>query len=164
MFLSTKDNTSENRKAELKNHNLPILQYMYHGSSAEPLRCVFIGRPAFTQFDCIVKNTTLTRFSIDFNHIRQHQTGNRAAGVSLDKGRYGPSDIFRMRYLDDTRYTRDLVEFMAMMPVNVEYHTYINQSSAYGDITLNNYKQEWRPWVLQSKDNFDAFTKDLNIA
>ena len=163
MFITTKDTYGENRKAEVKNHNLPILQEMYFGSKEKILECVFSRQPAFKKFPCLVQNKSLNRFTIEFNHIRQYQSGNRASGISLDKGQYAPSDIFRTNRLDSPKYVKELIEFMTMIPVTKEVHSYISQSSAYGHITLKNYPKKNWPWHLKNKQNFDKFCKKYNL-
>ena len=163
MFTSTKDTYNENRKAELKNYNLPILQYMYMGNPLTPLQCSITQTPAFVTWPCIVQNRPLNYFRLEFNHIRQRATETRCAGVSVDKDRYGPSDIFRAKHLDKTRNVKDLVEFMCMMPISTEYHSYVSQSSAYGDVTLNNYEHRYWPWHLKSEANFAEFTQKYNV-
>lgn len=163
MFTSTKDSYQENRKAELKNYNLPILQYMYMGSPMTPLQCSITQTAAFVAWPCIVQNKTLNYFRLDFNHIRQRATETRCAGTSVDKDRYGPSDIFRARRLDNPKYVKDLVEFMCMMPISTEYHAYVSQSSAYGDITLSNFEHKYWPWHLKSEANFAEFTQKYSL-
>jgi len=157
MFTSTKpDSSSENRKAHYKNYNLPILQHIYMGDSRRQLACAVNKTPAFSEFPCIVQKKPLTRFRIEFNHIRQRAAEGRQAGSSIDKNsNYGPSDLFRSRALDDPKYRRDLIEFMTMMPVDADAHKWITQSSAYGDITLVDFAPAYWPWHLQSKANFD---------
>lgn len=164
MFTSTKPGSyGEDRKAQKKNHNLPILQFMYMGDETLPLTCLVTGTPAFVEWPCLVQGKSLQRFRLDFNHIRQQQSGNRVAGTSLDKSRYGPSDIFRTVALDDPLKVRDLVEFMTMIPVSTEYHSYISQSSSYGDITLKNYSKHYWPWHLKTRRNFKKFAKTFGL-
>jgi hypothetical protein len=163
MFVSTKDTYSENRKAIIKNHNLPILQHMYMGNKSVELKCVINGSSAFHYQDCYVRKTPVTFFRIDFNHIRQRQSEGRQAGQSVDKGQAGPSEIFRGRWLDRPDYRRDLIEFMTIMPVCTEEHARISQSSAYGDITLLNFDKKYWPWHLQSEDNFNNFVKTWKL-
>ena len=50
------------------------------------------------------------------------------------------------------------------MPVCTEYHSYISQSSSYGDIVLNNFDRKTWPWHLRTKKNFDRFTKQYDLA
>ena len=157
-FVPTKDSPGEIRKAYRKNRNLPILQYMWMGHPLQPLACSLLGTPAFTEFPCLVRGSSLTRFRIEFNHIRQKARPGRQCGDSVDKDPgYGPSDLFRTHELDRAKYTLDLVEFMCIMPVSSEGHRYINQSSAYGDITLAHYDKKYWPWILQEDENFEEF-------
>lgn len=167
MFESTKPGAyQEDRKAEIKNHNLPIIQYMYMGSRDTPLTCLVSKTPAFTVTkDFGNPGKTKTRFRIDFNHIRQRCTFTRHAGVSLDKGSRIPSGIFR-----ETRFDSDyvshatyLIEFMTIMPVCTEVHSYISQDSAKNHVTLQSFERHEWPWVLQSAKNFNQFCKDLDI-
>jgi hypothetical protein len=155
MFISTKPGSREDRKAYFKNHNLPILQEIYKGSREAPLTCCIFGTPPFMNFPCIVQKKNMDRFRIQFNHVRQKASSTRQSGISVDKHSiYEPSGLFRNRCLDDPKYKIDLIEFMTMMPVDVEAHSYISQSSAYGDITLKDFPKEYWPWHLQSPENF----------
>jgi hypothetical protein len=164
MFESTKPGASgEDRKAEIKNWNLPILQFMYHGNPNTDLHCVISKAPAFQEYKCIVRKKVINCFNIDFNHIRQFQTGHKSAGISLDKGPMPPSGMFRAEWLDSEVKRTSLIEFMTMMPVSSTIHSYITQSSAYDHITLENYEHKHWPWVLKSQKNFDKFTKKFKI-
>ena len=167
MFKSSKPGAySEDRKAAIKNHNLPILQYMYMGSKEIPLSCLINKTPAFiVTSDFCNPGVMKTRFRIDFNHIRQKCPFNGQAGVSLDKSTKAPSGIFRETRFDssDLEHAKDVIEFMTIIPVCTEIHTYITQDSAKNNITLKNFDQDHWPWVLKSADNFNQFCKDLNI-
>ena len=167
MFESTKPGAyQEDRKAEIKNHNLPIIQYMYMGSRDTPLGCVVSKTPAFAiTKDYGNPGQTKRRFRIDFNHIRQRCTYNRAAGISLDKGVRLPSGIFRETRFDSdfVKHARLLIEFMAIMPVCTEVHTNITQDSQKNHITLNSFEQHEWPWVLQSAKNFNQFCNDFDL-
>ena len=163
MFISTKDTASERNKAKFKNLNLPILQEMYMGSTDTSLKCMLSNTPAFISFKCLVKGIVQDRFRIDFNHIKQKQSGNCASGKSIDKGKYDPSGLFRNRHLSSVKARLDLIEFLTMMPVCTEQHSYISQSSQSGDITLLSYEHENWPWHLRSKENFDMFCNNYNI-
>ena len=164
MFESTKPGAhGEDRKARIKNHNLPILQHMYMGDPAEPLRCAMTGTPAFVAWPCVVRGSHMQRFRIDFNHIRQRALANKQSGISVDKGRYDPSHLFRTYELDSHWYKSTLIEFMTIMPVSTEYHSYISQSSSYGDIVLNNFDRKTWPWHLRSKKNFNSFAKQYGL-
>jgi len=161
-FVSTKPGAyQEDRKAEIKNYNLPILQYMYMGNCDTPLECLITKTPGFIAVNDFVTGRQKTRFRLDFNHIRQRASENRHAGHSVDKGSRVPSGIFReTRFDNDLRY---LFEFMTIMPISTEYHSYISQDSAKGNITLTNFKKEYWPWVLQSKKNYNDFCGDYNL-
>lgn len=167
MFISTdKTKYQENRKAQIKNFNLPFLQYMYMGDKTTPLACLLTGRPAFVMVKDFVTGKDKMRFSVDFNHIRQKSTVSRHSGNSIDKSNYAPSEIFRMTFLHESRnmyFSTPLVEFMTIMPVCTEYHSYISQDSAKGDITLRSFSGRTWPWVLKSKKNFNKFLKDMNV-
>ena len=164
-FIPTRfDRSAELAKARFKNHNLPILQYMYHGDRTKPLTCVMSGQPGFiNDYPCLVTKRDKQRFNIDFNHIRQIQNGENRAGDSIDKSNYDPSAIFRSKYLDDPINRPLLVEFMTIMPVSQEIHAYITQDSALGHITLQSFDQKYWPWVLQNQSNFDKFCKQHNL-
>lgn len=164
MFISTKNTYKENRKAEIKNHNLPILNYMYTGDPTVQMKCSLFGTPAFLEYQDIVTGQSKIRFRIDFNHIRQLSNDKRYAGISLDKDKtYDPSGLFREKRLDDPKYARYLFEFMAIMPVSIEAHSYITQDSAKGHITLTNFNKLTWTWVLREKNNYDQFCKQYKI-
>ena len=167
MFESTKPGAyAEDRKAKIKNHNLPILQYMYMGSRHTPLACLVSKTPAFVTTPHFGNpGQTKLRFRIDFNHIRQWCSASRQSGTSLDKGTRIPSGIFRDARFDSdlVHHTEYLIEFMTIMPVCTEMHSYISQDSAKNNITLNSFDPSMWPWVLQSAQNFRQFCGDLNI-
>ena len=157
------DKIGELSKAWYKNRNLPILQFMYHGNELEPLKCVITGNPGFVDFPCLVSENDKQRFDIDFNHIRQEENKEKVgvAGKSKDKFKVDPSSIFRAKRLDSSPI--DLLEFVTIMPVCKQFHSYITQDSAIGDITLQNYKKEHWTWVLQSKENYNDFFNRYRI-
>ena len=144
---------SEVKKAKFKNQNIPVLQMIYQGSETATLGCCISQTPAWTQWPNLVNAAPKQRFNIDFNHIRQRATPARQSGDSVDKSKYEPSEVFRQTALDTRKDS--LMEFLCCMPVNREYHRYITQDSAMSDITLLNYKQEYWPWALKSKVNYD---------
>jgi hypothetical protein len=166
MFESTKPGTAEDRKAEIKNHNLPIIQYMYMGSKDTPLCCVVSKTPAFTVTkDYGNPGQTKTRFRIEFNHIRQKTTMSKSGGISLDKDTRAPSGIFRETRFDSewVEHAKFLVEFMAIMPICTEVHKHVTQDSQKKDITLENFDNNERTWVLQSAKNFKQFCDDFEL-
>jgi hypothetical protein len=162
-FTPTKDTSGEISKAIFKNLNLPILQYWYNGSETKPLKCMISGKPAFSIFPDLISKKKKQRFDCDFNHIRQHQDGNSRSGNSIDKSGTDPSAIFRAKDLSGRFNKEYLVEFMTTMPVSREMHSYINQDSAKGDLTLTNFKKSWWPWGLRSKKNFDKFCEKFDL-
>lgn len=169
-FTPTIYTSGECAKARYKNYNLPILQLMYNGNEKEPLKCLISKQEGWKDVPCFVDGTPKQRFNIDFNHIRQRQNGKRQAGISVDKIK-GPSDIFRGKYLDKVyahpydknRSVLYLLEFMSIMPISQEYHSYISQDSAIGHLTLQNFAKETWPWVLQSKENYNEFFEKFKI-
>lgn len=165
MFISTKPNSySENRKANIKNYNLPFLQHMYMGDPNKSLECMITKTPAFIMVPDLVTGLNKIRFRLDFNHIRQLESDSRHAGISLDKSGKAPSSIFReCRFDDRISYKKYFFEFMTIIPVCTEYHSYISQDSAKGDITLQNYDRKYWPWVLASKSNYDDYCKVYQI-
>jgi hypothetical protein len=166
MFESTRPGSyGEDRKAKVKNHNLPILQYMYMGSKDTPLTCLITKTPAFIETkDFGNSGFKKRRFRLDFNHIRQLRSDSRHSGISLDKSIRAPSDLFRTSRLDHEYYHLHLIEFMTIIPICTEIHSYISQDSAKHNITLNSFDQSEWPWVLQSPENFYQFLKDLKIS
>lgn len=170
IFKSTKPGAyDEDRKALVKNHNLSILQYMYMGARDIPLACLVSGTPAFittTDFgnpNFGNPNKTKKRFRIDFNHIRQRCSEQRSAGVSVDKSKHTPSGLFRGRRLDEPKNIPWLIEFMTIIPVSTEMHSYISQDSTKNDITLKNFKKKTWPWFLKDANNFNKFCKDFKL-
>ena len=149
------DKSSEIRKAKYKNYNLPILQMMYNGKETTPLRCLVSKRVGWRDMPCFLTGLPKVRFDIDFNHIRQEHHASARAGDSKDKGKYGPSDLFRAAQLDGNAL--NLYEFACMMPLSQEVHSYVTQDSAKGNITLKNFSKSWWPWVLKKKSNYDNF-------
>ena len=165
MFISTKPGAyQEDRKAQIKNHNLPILQHMYMGDNTAPLKCLITQTPGFIKVNDFVTGNSKLRFRLDFNHIRQRASIKSHAGHSVDKGPRVPSGIFReTKFNDGFNEKRYLFEFMTIIPVCTEYHSYISQDSAKGDITLQNFKKEYWPWVLQTKKNYNIFCNTYDI-
>ncbi len=173
-FTPTSKSSGEWRKARIKNWNLPILQFMYNGDEKEPLKCMISGASGWKVTDDFANpGKTKTRFTIDFNHVRQKCTSTRQSGTSLDKSGVSPSDIFRGSYFSPSKTTpgywqdqariSNVVEFLTIMPVSTEYHSYITQDSAKNDITLSNFKQTEWIWALRSKDNFNEVQKALRF-
>ena len=164
-FTPTKDTSGETSKAIYKNLNLPVLQYWYNGSPTAALKCLVSGKPAFSIFPDFVTKKPKQRFDCDFNHIRQYQDGDCQSGTSVDKNNIDPSGIFRSKDLSKKINKDYLVEFMTIMPVSREVHSYINQDSAKGHLTLTSFKKSHWPWGLKSKKNFDKFCEkyDLDI-
>jgi hypothetical protein len=152
---------SEVRKAMFKNQNIPVLQMIYQGSETNTMSCAISQTPAWIQWPDLIKSTPKQRFNIDFNHIRQRASLSRHGGDSVDKARYEPSALFRQTTLNTDLYS--LMEFMTCMPVSREYHRYITQDSAMSDITLQNYKQEYWPWALKSKENYEQVRTKYNL-
>jgi hypothetical protein len=176
-FVPTAKLTGEIRKAKVKNANLPFLQMMYNGDAAEPLRCLISGRLGWESVPDFGTGKEKKRFIIDFNHVRQRQNGNCQAGVSVDKGHLGdPSGWWRSRYLDPnhrgptysycTRQKErelDVLEFMTIMPVTSEIHSFISQDSAKSNLTLQNYSKSTWAWCLKNKTNFNKTKKIFDI-
>jgi hypothetical protein len=156
------DRYSEIRKADIKNYNLPILQYWFNGSTEEPIKCLITGMPAFVEFPDIGTGQYKMRFVIDFNHIRQMKSPSARAGISVDKT-YTPSAIIRESRLDEYKKREHLLDLMTTIPVHSLYHSFITQDSAKSDIILLNFKKDWWPWGLQSKTNFNEFCKHLYV-
>lgn len=165
MFVSSKPGYyGEDRKADIKNHNLPILQHMYMGSRETPLECLITGTPAFIQVPDFASGKSKVRFRLDFNHIRQRTTDHVHPGTSVDK-QTTPSAIFRETRFDDraSKSHLALFEFMCIIPVCTEYHSYISQDSSKNDLTLANYHPKSWPWALRTKKNYTEFTKAYGI-
>ena len=174
-FTPTADNSSEWRKARIKNRNLPYLQFMYNGNHLEPLKCMITGQHGWINVPNFVTKHDKKRFRIDFNHVRQECTETRQAGRSKDKDYYAPSAIFRDKLfvpplqnyklgtgVDYQRFL-NIAEFLTIMPICTEYHSYISQDSAKHDITLKDFDKKTWIWALQSPDNFNKVTKLLKI-
>jgi len=160
MFKPTNKSSREIGRAKRKNDNLPILQMMYNGDETIPLSCLLTGSPGWVEIPCLVTEGYKTRFCIDFNHIRQHCKRTGWAGDSVDKSTT-PSELLRSKNLSED--LPSLFEFMTMMPVSRQYHKYISQDSAIGNITLANYPLKHWPWILREQDNYKHFIKKYNI-
>lgn len=160
-FTPTKESYGEIRKAEIKNHNLPILQYWYNGNPIDPLKCLVTNQVGFMKFPDAVTGQEKQRFNIDYNHIRQYQDGNCRSGTSIDKSNYDPSAIVRGYRLDQHKHY--LVEMMTTMTVNTLIHSFITQDSAKGHIVLTNFQKDWWPWGLKTKKNFNTFCKTYDL-
>jgi len=152
-FHPTCYKSSEIKKARLKNWNLPFLQWIYNGDDLSPLKCLITGDGGWKNIPCYVTSTPKLRFNIDFNHIRQRQSQSRSGGISVDKGQYDPSSVFRSFALDKNLHY--LTEFMCIMPVSQETHKYISQDSQIGNITLTNFDKNTWPWFLKDISNFN---------
>ena len=166
MFVSSKPGYyGEDRKAQIKNHNLPILQHLYMGSRDTPLECLITKTPAFIQVPDFATGKSKTRFRLDFNHIRQKTTDHVHSGNSVDK-QNTPSAIFRETRFDDraSKSHRALFEFMCIIPVCTEYHSYISQDSSKHNLTLTSYNQNSWPWALRKEKNYQEFTKTYGIS
>lgn len=160
-FTPTKDSVGEWSKARYKNYNLPILQHMYNGNEFEPLKCMISNKSGFVDFSCMLTKEHKQRFDIDFNHIRQEAQSGRQAGRSKDKLKSAPSSIFRQKYLNVA--IDKLFEFVTIIPLSTEIHSYVTQDSAKGHITLQNYETKHWPWILQSQHNYNSFFATYNI-
>lgn len=163
-FTSTNSNLpSENRKAIIKNHNLPILNWIYHGNENTEIHCCLTKTPGFTDVYCPVRKRTVQVFRIDFDHIRQkYDSYRKATGKSIDKT-YTPSGIFRDYKLDSPAYKDKLVEMMTCWPLCTEYHSYKSSSSQHGNIILNDYPKKLWPWHLKNKTNFNKVCKRFEL-
>ncbi len=176
-FVPTAQKSSEISKARIKNSNLPFLQKMYNGNSQEPLYCLISKRLGWIELADFATKKDKKRFVLDFNHIRQRKTENCQAGKSVDKSGLGdPSGWWRTRYLDplyrgpnysyvyrQKQRELDAIEFMTIMPITSEIHSFITQDSAKSDITLQNFEKETWAWCLQSPVNFNETKMYLKI-
>ena len=163
MFTATLDTHSENRKARLKNHNTPILQYIYHGDHTTPLHCLLTGEAGWLEVPNWVTKESRTRFRLDFNHVRQQSTQQRHSGHSLDKGSCDPSHMFRSYELDHYLHKKHLLEFLTCMPITTEQHSYVSQDSSKHDITLKCFPKDTWPWALQNAANWKAVMNRYSI-
>ena len=167
-FTPTKNTPNEIRKATIKTHNLPLLQYMYHGNSKTELHCLISGTSGFIDVYSPVSKRYEQRFRIDFDHIRQKQVPG-FVGTSIDKTD-APSDVFRRFRLDESETSRGtnikpyLIEMMTCMPICTEYHSYKTQDSTYGDIVLTDIPKKQWPWVLKNKTNYNKFCKKYELS
>jgi hypothetical protein len=171
-FSPTSEGKGEIRKAVIKNSNLPFLQLMFNGDPLKPLKCLITGRYGWDHGTEYGTGLPKVRFCIDFNHIRQQCNDSRTAGLSLDKYET-PSSLFRGSYLSpayknreygyDSRQRqreRDVFEFICIMPVSIEAHSFITQDSAKHDIVLTNFEKKTWAWCLQNEKNFEK-TKEF---
>ena len=155
--------SAECGKARYKNMNLPVLQELFHGDPLHPLSCTITGEIGFSDWPDLLTNQSKQRFEIDFNHIRQRASYGRQSGTSVDKLGRDPSAIFREKSLEQFHSRPDLIEFMCIMPVSKRAHRWISQDSAMGDITLKHFDQQYWPWHLQCKRNFNYIVKKYNL-
>jgi hypothetical protein len=172
-FIPTADTCGEWRKARIKNANLPVLQYMYNGDETDSLRCMISKTRGWVVIPDYGTEELKIRFRLDFNHVRQKCSTARQAGTSVDKSERGPSDIFRGWYLSpknaqegtfkDFERKANLIEFLTIMPVCTEHHSYISQDSAKSDLTLKNFSKDTWIWALQSPDNFNKAKEKLRF-
>ena len=162
-FVPTSDKYNEIRKTKIKNHNLPILQFLYNGDELEPLKCLISNEPGWENVPDRITGQDKLRFNIDFNHIRQEQLGNKQAGISKDKGASSPSELFRTVRLDEDKNKAYLVEFMTIIPISQKHHSYVSQDSAMGHISLYNYTIDEWPWFLENDTNFKEVCKRYNL-
>ena len=175
-FTPTVMKSKEVNKARVKNANLPFLQFMYSGHPLKSLYCLITKNPGFANIPDFGTGEDKQRFALDFNHIRQRKVETTQAGNSVDKRQYDPSAVFRMRYLDpdhrgpNYRYIYrqrerelDVFEFMCIMPISNEMHSYITQDSAKSNITLKSFPKETWAWCLQNEENFVKTKKVFNI-
>lgn len=166
MFVSSKPGYyKEDRKADIKNHNLPILQHLYMGNRETPLECLVSKTPGFINVPDFATKKSKVRFRLDFNHIRQRTTDHVHPGNSIDKNTRVPSGIFRETRFDDnvSKSKIALFEFMCIIPVCTEYHSYISQDSSKNDITLKSYSVDQWPWAIRSNSNYREFCKTYKI-
>jgi hypothetical protein len=179
-FFPTAKTSCEYRKARIKNENLSSLQLMYNGDPLKPLHCLITGHPGWLDGIDYGTGQRKSRFTLDFNHIRQECSNNRkGAGKSLDKS-IGPSDLFRTNSIDPSypwpkreclptqfdriERERDVFEFATMMPICTAEHTYITQDSHKSDLTLLNFPRKTWPWCLQNHHNFNETKRFLDIS
>jgi len=162
-FTPTKENSSESRKANIKNHNLPILQKWCNGDPYEPLKCSILNEIGFYVFPDFITGVSKIRFGLDYNHYRQRQDGKCHSGVSIDKGLYNPSAVIRGFRLDEPENLHYLLEIMTTIPLSQLMHSFVSQDSAKGNVTLENFKKEWWPWGLKNRENFNEFTTQYGI-
>jgi hypothetical protein len=175
-FTPTIASRGEIRKAKVKNANLPFLQFMYHGNAETPLHCLLTGQPGWVHSKDYGTGEPKTRFRLDFNHIRQRCNDKRTAGESVDKENYDPSSLFRGNYLDpcyngrgyqdpyrQIKREEDVFEFMCIMPICNEEHSFISQDSAKSDLVLTNFPKHTWSWCLQNSNNFEDTKEFLGI-
>lgn len=171
-FTPSSNTSGEIKKARIKNSNLPFLQFMYYGNPCTPLQCLITGRYGWVLGKDYGDQKPKKRFRIDFNHIRQKCNESRTSGVSLDKCDT-PSGLFRECYLDPNYKNRvystkkrqrkrelDVLEFISIMPVCSEEHSFISQDSSKHDLVLTNFDKSTWAWCLKNSKNFNE-TKDF---
>lgn len=176
-FIPTASLPGEVRKAKVKNLNLPFLQFMYHGDSQIPLHCLITKQAGWVERPDYGTGESKTRFRLDFNHIRQKCNETRVAGISVDKSGTSPSNIFRGRIFDPTYKTTayntaerqrqremDFFEFVCIMPISSEEHSFISQDSAKSHITLKNFHPDTWAWCLQNQENFEKTKQFFGIS
>lgn len=171
-FMPTLNKWHEIRKARIKNSNLPYLQFMYLGNPTKPLRCLITGRYGWASRYDYGNGNIKKSFCLDFNHIRQKSVKKRHSGFSIDKSNNSPSTLFRGIYLtpkkklsyeQEKKREQTAIEFMCMMPITTEQHSFITQDSAKNDILLTNFPSSTWAWCLQNSQNFSKTKEFLDI-
>lgn len=161
LFQPTCDKAGEIKKAYYKNLNLSVLQHIYMGDPTRQLTCLLTGEPGWVAVPDLVTGEPKMRFRLDFNHIRQRNkfllglTRVKSPGTSVDKVR-DPSSIIRACDLSLTANRMRLMEMICCIPLTLERHKYVTQDSSLNHISLAYYPAHSWPWVLQSRENFEA--------
>ena len=150
----------EVRKANNKNWNLPILNFIYNGDPNDLIKCMISGDPGFIKRPRWNTGQEHYAFCLEFNHICQKYVYGQT-GKSVHKGNSEPSSLIRGNYL--TNKLECLNELIKCMPVSKLQHGLITNDSQYADIDLSCFPNKTWPWVIRSRENYEFFIEVFDI-
>lgn len=157
---SNPNHAGEIKKSQMKNWNLPILNFIYNGDPNDHLKCMISGESGFCKRKRRNTGQEYYAFGLEFNHICQKFIYG-TTGKSIHKGNIEPSGLIRRDYL--TNRLEWLDELIKCIPLSKKEHGYITNDSQYADIDLSCYDcKEW-PWVIRNRENYEFFIAVFDI-
>jgi len=157
---SNPNHPGEVKKAQIKNWNLPILNFIYNGDPNEPIKCMVLGELGFVKRKRRNIDQEHWAFVLEFNHICQKFIYG-TTGKSIHKDNGEPSDLIRRYYLTDKWEYLD--ELLKCIPLSRREHDFITNDSQYGDIDLSCFEIEEWPWVIRCRENYEFFLAVFDI-
>lgn len=157
---SNPNHPGEVRKAQIKNWNLPILNFIYNGDPNKLIKCMISGRLGFIKRKRCNTGQEHYALCLEFNHICQQYIYG-ITGKSVHKGNVEPSSLIRRHYL--TNKLEYLDELLKCMPVSKFEHSCITNDSQYHDIDLSCFPVESWPWVIRCRENYEFFIDVFDI-